>query len=155
MSVFTAAQALEMALRIEENGEAFYKAAADRSADQEVRELFQDLAEQERAHYRTFEGMLEGVEAAPELPPEQYGDYQAYLETALDQALFAGPDKALQAAEGAEDREAALRAGMGFEKDTMLFYYDLREMVGEAERETISRIINEEKQHLRRLTRMA
>jgi rubrerythrin len=44
---------------------------------------------------------------------------------------------------------------MGFEKDTMLFYYDLREMVDETDRATITDIINEEKQHLRRLAKMA
>jgi len=43
---------------------------------------------------------------------------------------------------------------MGFEKDTLLFFYDLREMVSEAERGTISNIITEEKAHLRRLARM-
>lgn len=154
MAVFNAAQALGMALRIEENGEAFYKEAARRSDDAETKALFEDLASQERAHYRTFEDMLEGVEPAPELTGEQYEDYQAYLEVALDQALFAGPDKALRAAEQAEDREAALRAGMGFEKDTMIFYYDLREMVSESDRETISAVIHEEKQHLRRLAKM-
>ena len=47
-----------------------------------------------------------------------------------------------------------LQAAMGFEKDTLLFFYDLREMVSEAERETVSRIILEEKAHLRRLAKM-
>ena len=44
MAVFSAAQALEMAVSIEENGETFYTAAADRTEDQELRELFVDLA---------------------------------------------------------------------------------------------------------------
>ena len=43
---------------------------------------------------------------------------------------------------------------MGFEKDTLLFFYDLREMVSEGERGAISGIISEEKAHLRRLARM-
>ena len=57
-------------------------------------------------------------------------------------------------AKQAEDQEAALRAAIGFEKDTLLFFYDLRDMVNEADRETISRIIREEKKHLRRLAKM-
>jgi len=84
----------------------------------------------------------------------QYEEYEDYLRVALVNALFAGQDKGLTLARQAKDRETALRAAMGFEKDTLLFFYDLREMVSEAERETISKIILEEKSHLRRLAKM-
>jgi rubrerythrin len=154
MAVFTAAQALEMALEIEKNGELFYSAAAGRSDDAKVRSLFEDLAAQEKQHYKAFEKMLGGVQPAPSLPPERYDEYQAYLQVALDNALFAGPDKALAMAEQAEGREAALRAALGFEKDTMLFFFDLREMVGEADRASVTAIIQEERKHLRRLTEL-
>lgn len=154
MAVFEASQALEMALQIEENGEAFYEAAADRSEDSEVAELFEELATRERRHYEVFEDMAEAVGPPPEPSREEIGDYTSFLQVALSHAVFEGPDKALRMAEEARDRDAALRAAMGFEKDTMLFYYDLREMVDDADRATITDIINEEKQHLRRLAKM-
>ena len=72
----------------------------------------------------------------------------------LVNALFAGQDKGLTLARKAQDRETALQAAMGFEKDTLLFFYDLREMVSEAEREAVSGIIREERAHLRRLAKM-
>jgi rubrerythrin len=151
MAVFTAAEALEMALEIEKNGEVFYNAAAEKSDDVEVTALFEDLAAQEQMHYKVFQKMLGGVGSAPELPAEEYDQYQAYLQSALDNALFSGEDKALALAEKATDRETALRAALGFEKDTMLFFYDLREMVGEADKEAVSRVIGEERKHMRRL----
>lgn len=158
MALFTAAQALEMALEIEKNGEVFYKEAAAKSTDSEVKALFEDLAIQERAHYRVFERMLERTEAgaAPSgaYPAAYYDEFKAYIEVAMENALFAGPAKALALAEKAEDRETALRAAMGFEKDTLLFFYDLRDMVSAAEEETISGVIREEQKHLRRLARM-
>jgi len=40
MTIFTAAQALEMALEIEKNGEMFYKEVAAKSTDPEVKALF-------------------------------------------------------------------------------------------------------------------
>jgi len=155
MAIFTAAEALEMAMEIERNGEKFYNAVAEESADSEVEALFEDLAAQERAHYRVFERMLGGVQSAPPaLPAEEYDQYEAYIQVALDNALFSGPDKALDLAKQAADREIALRAALGFEKDTLLFFYDLREMVGEDERDAVSAIIGEEKKHLRRLADM-
>ena len=154
MAVFTAAEAIEMAMEIETNGEVFYNEAASKSTDAQVKALFEDLAIQERGHYRAFQKMLQGAQPAPELPAAEYDQYQTYVQAALDQALFAGPDKALSLARQAEDREMALRAAIGFEKDTLLFFYDLRDMVNEADRETVSSIIREEKKHLHRLARM-
>jgi hydrogenase maturation protease len=47
-----------------------------------------------------------------------------------------------------------LRLAIGFEKDTLLFFYDLRDMASVAEQTTINSIIVEEKQHLRRLAKL-
>ncbi len=154
MAVFTAAEAIEMAMEIEKNGKVFYDEAAAQSADLEIKALFEDLAVQEQGHYQLFQKMLKGARPAPELPAAEYDQYQTYVQVALENALFAGPDKALTLAKQAENRETALRAAMGFEKDTLLFFYDLRDMVNEADRETISRIIREEKKHVRRLAGM-
>jgi len=157
MAVLTAAEALKWALEIEKNGEAFYNEVAAKSAailDDEVKALFEDLAAQERGHYRAFQRMLEEVKPDPDLSTVEYDEYQTYLQVALADALFAGPDKGLTLAKQAQDRETALRAAMGFEKDTLLFFYDLREMVSQAERVAISDIILEEKAHLRRLAKM-
>jgi rubrerythrin len=156
MAFLGAAEALKWALEIEKNGEVFYNEVAAKSADPEVKALFEDLAAQERGHYQTFQKMLERVKPDPDLSGvgHEYDEYQTYLQVALDGALFAGPDKGLALAKQAQDRETALRAAMGFEKDTLLFFYDLREMVSEAKRGTISDIIREEKDHLRRLAKM-
>ncbi len=151
MAIFTAAEALEMAMEIEKNGEVFYTTVAEKSADPEVQALFEDLAAQERGHYRVFQKMMGEVGPALELPAAEYDQYQTYVRSALDNALFAGPDKALALAKQAQDRETALRAALGFEKDTLLFFYDLRDMVSEADQEAVSSVIREEKKHLRRL----
>jgi len=153
MAVFTAAQGLEMAMQIEQNGEAFYATVAAETTLAEVKELFEFLAAQERIHYKIFEKLLGRVEpGAGMLAPEQ-DEYSMYLNVALDQALFAGAEKALAAAREAQDKTAAIRTAIGFEKDTLLFFYDLREMVSETDRDTLTRIVNEEKSHIRRLAR--
>lgn len=153
MAVLPAAEVLEWALEIERNGEAFYNAVIAKSTDPEIKAVFKDLAIQEEAHAQAFQRML-GALPARGVSSFDYDEYQAYLQAVLSSALFAGPDKALTLAEEAQNREAALRAAIGFEKDTLLFFYDLRDMVREVEREIISDIIREEKTHLRRLAGM-
>ncbi len=154
MTVFTATEAIEMAMEIEKNGKVFYDEAAAKIADEQVKALFEDLAVQEEGHYQAFEKMLGGAQSAPELPAAEYDQYQVYVRATLDNALFAGPEKAATLAKQAEDWETAVRAAIGFEKDTLLFFYDLRDMVRETDREIVSNIIREEKKHLRRLAKM-
>jgi rubrerythrin len=156
MGVFSAAEALEIAMQIEINGEAFYNAVAAKTADRDVKTLFQELAAQEQRHYQVFQkmaGTVGGV-AGPSAPDAEQDEYQAYLQATLNSALFAGPDKALAMAEQAPDRQSALQAAIGFEKDTLLFFYDLRDMVSVEEHKVINGIIQEEKLHLRRLAKL-
>ena len=156
MGVFSAAEAFEIAMQIEKNGEAFYHAVAARMTDPSVKKLFQELAAQEQRHYEAFQEMAGTVEgaASPAAPDAERDEYQVYLQATLDSALFAGPDKALVLAEQAHDHQAALRVAIGFEKDTLLFFYDLRDMASVAEQKTINGIIVEEKQHLHRLAKL-
>jgi len=153
MAVFTATEALEMAMEIEKNGEAFYHAVAARH-EGELKDLFEDLAVQERGHYQLFNSMLSEITAAPPISGVDSDEYRAYLQAALDNALFSGPDKALTAIGASPDRETALRTAIGFEKDTLLFFYDLREMVSEKDRDAVSNVIREEKRHVRRLAKL-
>jgi rubrerythrin len=151
MSTLPASMALEWAMEIEQNGEGFYRVAAAQSKDRAVRLLFEDLAYQEQRHYRTFERMRARVAMVP-APDLDAGRYRSYLETALASALFAGPDKGLKLAQQAKDEGEALRAALAFEKDTLLFFFDLRDMVSEAEQQSVTAIIDEERIHVRQIS---
>ncbi len=154
MAVFTAAEALNMALKIEQNGEVFYKAAAHKVQDEEVRAVLEDLAVQEQRHYKAFQNLADRVGQPPTLSAPEWEEYDEYVQTALENALFAGPDKALAAADQVQTAEDALRMALGFEKDTLIFFYDLRDMMPEKDQGIVSEIIREEKAHARRLARL-
>jgi len=46
----------------------------------------------------------------------------------------------------------AIRIAVGAEKDSILFYSSLRELVRRSEREAVDKIIEEERSHLRQLS---
>jgi rubrerythrin len=154
MAIFQASDAIEMALEIETRGEAFYRAVAKKAKKTEVKGLFEDLAEQEVLHRKTFEKLSKTQWAQPLMPDTQWDQYLVYLQATIQNAFFAGEDKSLALAEQAQDEKEALRMAMGFEKETLLFFHDLREMVSEADEKTIKSIVDEEKAHLRRLADM-
>ena len=151
MATLSAQTVLQWAMEIERNGEAFYRTVAASSQDREVRNLLQDLAHQEQRHYRTFERMLTRAPAAPE--SEASEEDRLYLETALAGALI-GPDKGMERARQAQTEEEAVRAAMAFEKDTLLFFYELAETVPESQVAAVRAVIDEERDHLRQLTRV-
>ncbi len=152
MATFTAAEALNMALRVEKSGQAFYAAAARRLSEPQVKSLMEELAAWEVKHYETFQRLSSQVNDPPALSGPDWEQYDQYLQAALDNALFKGPDKAVAAAEGLTSGAQALRMAIGFEKDSLLFYYDLRDMMGEAQREMVNQIIREEKKHVQILS---
>jgi rubrerythrin len=152
MPALSAKSVLRWAMEIEESGKAFYEAVAAKAQDREAKLILQDLAYQEERHYRTFQNMLDKV---PEADVEtDSAEYQRYLQTALDKALLGGPERGLALAQQASNEAEALQAAIAFEKDTLLFFYDLRDMVPASQRETISAIIEQEKSHVKQLSRV-
>jgi rubrerythrin/rubredoxin len=149
MAGFDAADALEMAMAVEKNGEVFYNAVAQKAVNPQVKTLFEALAVQEQGHYDVFWKLAGGMEHGQ--PLAAFDEYKAYLYATMRSALFSGPEKALAAAEHVQNERAALQMAIDFERDTLLFFYDLSEMVGKADQPIVAKIIQEEKAHIRRL----
>jgi rubrerythrin len=154
MAFLQAADAIEMAKGIETSGEAFYRAVAKKAQTLDVRVLFEDLADQEVRHYAAFEKLGKELGDALLMSPEDWEQYQGYLQATVQSALFEGPEKALAAAETIVDEKEAVRMAMGFEKETILFFYNVRDVATGGKQEIIDRIIAEEKAHVRRLAGM-
>ena len=153
MALLTGDEIIEMAMRLEESGEAFYNAAAEKATDPTVKALFEELALQEQYHRRAFQQMgRDVVELA--LSPEQWEQFEAYTGALLQNHFFANPENALNLAAQARDERQALQAALGFEQETLLFFYELRDAVRGPGQQTVDTIIDEEKRHILRLSAM-
>ncbi len=151
MALLTGDEIIEIATRLEMKGEEFYTASAGRATSDRVRSLFADLAEQEQHHCRAFERMgRDVVELA--LSPDQWDEFQAYTNALLEQSFFSKPQGALAQLALAMDEREAIESALGFEKETLLFFHELRDAVRGQGREVVSRIIDEERRHIQRLT---
>jgi len=154
MAFLEAADVVDLAMQLEQNGEAFYRAAATKAASPKIRSLFEDLAEQEVQHYEVFAKMRQGARHKALMSDDEWEWYLSYLNNTVDSALFRGPDKALAAAHDVTDEKEAIRLAIGFEKETLLFFYDLRELLSVADQTFVTEIVNQEKGHIRRLAGM-
>jgi rubrerythrin len=154
MAIFQATDIIEMALELEKSGEIFYDRVAEKVSSPEVQELFKDLAEQEKDHYAAFQGLSGTLWDTGAATEEEWDQYLMYLQATIQSAFFEGSDKALALAEQVSDAREAVQMAMDFEKETMLFFYELRDKVMGADKQVVEEIITEERSHLRRLAAM-
>ena len=153
MTLLTGDEIIEIAIRLESQGEAFYVEAAKSTITTSVKALFEDLAQQERHHRRAFQQMgRDVVELA--LSPEQWADFQAYAVALLQQSLLDRPGGALGRMAENMDMGEALQAALEFEKETLLFFYEMREAVRGPGQRVVDSIVQEEKRHIQRLAGM-
>jgi rubrerythrin len=154
MGIFRATDIVEMAMELEKSGEVFYKTVAAKTTSPEVRAVFEDLAEQEQHHYVAFQGLSKTTWDRPLMTEDAWDQYLMYLQATIQSTFFEGVDKALSLAQQVEDEKETLRMAVAFEKETMLFFHDLHDMVSEGDQAVVERIIAEEKTHLKRLAAM-
>ena len=142
---FNADDVFEMAVQIEKNGAHFYRKAAGDVTDEESQKLLLGLAEMEDEHERIFVDLrasLTGREKAGTVfdPEDQAAQY---LRALADTRVFF--EKQIDTTSMEEILKAAILA----EKDSILFYLGMKEMVpDEMGKNKLDKIIGEEMGHI-------
>jgi len=147
---FSGSELLEIAMGIERNGMAFYQALADKTGNRDVKYTYNYLAGEEKKHLDTFKGMSDSLGQVK--PPETYTDeYMLYLKSLVDSVVFSNVTEAKQKADKISNEIEALDTGILAEKDSILFYMELQNLVRERDSKVVLKILDEEKNHLRQL----
>lgn len=150
---FSGSELLEVAVGIERNGMAFYQALADKTGNRDVKDIYDHLAGEEKKHLDTFQGMSDSLGQAK--PPETYTEeYMLYLKSLVDSTVFSDVAEAQQKAGRVFDKIEAIDTGIQAEKDSILFYAELQNLVRERDCKVVLNILDEEKQHLRQLSQL-
>ena len=151
MAVFFAgSELLEIAMGIERNGMAFYQALADKTGKSDVKDIYTYLAGEEKKHLDTFQGMS-GSLGQVKLPETYTEEYMLYLKSLVDSVVFSNITEAQQKAAKVSSEIEAVDIGIQAEKDSILFYIELQNLVRERDSKVVLKILDEEKNHLRQL----
>ena len=149
MELFNAEDVLEFAIRIEENGEKFYRDAERAAKDAGAKQLFKRLADDENKHKDVFETLLTRVDRHLGDLEDYEGEFLAHLRSHIDgRAVFL----AGVSAEG--DPRAVLDAAMQREIDSVVYYQGLKSLVSKSDVKVLERIIDEEQRHFAELSRI-
>lgn len=150
---FSPSEVVQMGVQIEENGRDFYNAVAKSSKDDKAKEVFNFLAREETRHIEDFKKLLSTVEKYE--PPEVYpGEYFAYLKALADEHVFTQKNKGEEVAGKVKSDKEAIELAIGFEKDSILLYIQMKDMVPDNGKKVVDNLIDQEKNHLRRLSEL-
>lgn len=157
MSVtFNANEVFEMAEQIERNGAKFYREAAGKTSSQEIKDLFLNMATMEDGHLQTFQEMRKELAAQEKAETvfDPYNEATLYLQTMADGKGSEGMKSPTEKLTGNESPQELLEIAIAAEKNSVLFYVGLKDLVtAKAGRDRIESIIREEVKHVADLRR--
>ena len=153
MAVFTVGELLDIAVGIERNGVSYYESLAELSGDPDLGVVYTGLANMERHHIEVFSRMRDGMSGSDAVVPvDSEEEYATYLKALIDSSVFTSDQVAREMARKAAGPAEALQLAIGAEKDSILFYSEMRELVPQRERSEVDRIVREERKHVRELS---
>ena len=144
--MFTFDEILDLAIRIEHNGEAAYRKAQNEVLNPDLAPVLQKLADDEKEHVKWFQEFRNRIEVA------HIHSELAEMGKSLFQKVLGDQTFSIQEADFSkiEDLHTLLELSIEFEKDTILFYEMLGAFVTDHDTlKQLETIIQEEKNHIR------
>jgi rubrerythrin len=143
---YSGQEIIDIAVRIEENGNAFYNAAAEMVGEEnDIKGLFLDLAEKEIMHIAIFQKLAEKFDA--ESFDFEQADATDYINHLAESHIFGKPDSGAVLAKTLATPRQALEIAFKFENDSVDFYTELIKRARSDSKKLVQQIIDEEKEH--------
>ena len=149
---YSGQEIINIAVRIEENGNEFYTNAADMVTESnDTKALFLDLAEKEVMHIAIFQKLADKFDAESfDFQGEDASDYINHL---ADSHIFGRPDAGKALAQTVKTPKEALEIAFKFENDSVAFYTELLKYARSDSKKLVQQIIDEEKEHAAEIKR--
>lgn len=142
---------LELAIKIEETGKVYYESFATRTKDTQVAEIFHYLADQEKQHREVFLKIYGEFEQGDIFGVYDQEEVSAYLRALVESKLFIKSESVMALINQAKDADEVIMHAVTFEKDTILYFSELGELLKEKYRAIVNKLISEEKSHVIKL----
>ncbi|BBO68919.1 ferritin [Desulfosarcina alkanivorans] len=143
--MFSAQDILDIAIRLESNGEKTYRDARQHTADKELKTLLSWIAREEQNHAHWFAGLKDRLVQGKD------HHLMAELSRALVEDVVKGQAFSLQEVnfKDIDTPEKMIRTFIEFEDDTISFYEILKSFIDDPSiADQLEQIISEEKKHL-------
>ncbi len=150
-NIFSGSEITELGVQVEINGRDFYSSLASRSKNLKVKDVFAFLAGEEEKHVEIFKKISSSVskyEPKQAYPEEYFG----YMSALAGDYVFTQKGKGKEMADSIAGEKEALDLAIGFEKDSILFYEGMKNVVPQYDHGIVEELIRQEQNHLMNLT---
>ena len=148
---FNADEVFEMAENIERDAAKFYRQAEKIAADKKTKQIFLNLAGMEDKHMKTFQEMRQALGSGEKEETTFDPDNEAamYLQTMAKGHGWEGKKSLTESLTGKEKIEDIIKIALEAERNSVVFYSGLKELVPpRAGRDRVEAIIKEELGHI-------
>jgi rubrerythrin len=151
-STFNDLEALRISINIEKRGERFYKAAAQKLDDPDVKDMLNELAVQESEHAETFRMLYDQALENKEYFDDSYlfdPDVSAYFYAMVESTIFPNEKEQDEVIDRIQNVKDVLKIGIQAEKESILFYTEMVIYSKYVEaKDAFRKLLQEEKSHL-------
>jgi rubrerythrin len=150
--LFSEREIIEIAIRMEKNGEHEYRKAIGEVSDPELITSLEWMADEEHEHANFFAELLDGLDTGEK---SHFGEE---MDAAFLKDLIGGSSLSLKTVDFSQVGSVAelLKIFIGFEEDSILFYEMITPMIDDTEtRSRVERIVAEERAHIKQLKELA
>ena len=143
--MFSIREIIDIAIKIEKNGENLYRGAIDRVSNKALKPVLLFLADQEHEHIKWFEKLKARMKTADgNLKVVEISE--SMLQSLVGEQTFSLDDASLLELDSVE---SLIEMAVELEKDTIIFYQMLREFIEDSDTlKGLDEIIAEENRHI-------
>lgn len=152
---YSGREIIEMAIQIEKKGAEFFDVIAKISRQPKVKNILQRMAEHEREHIKVFESLKAKDNILQnESSINNWKQVSPYFRSLIETKVIPDSSEGEDLSKELQDEIGAIHIAISFEKDNILFYQEIRDMVLEQEQRILDKLILEEKDHIQRLAEL-
>lgn len=146
MNIFNISEIVDLGIEKEIKRRDFYALAAARFSEKDLAALFLKLRDWEETHIQKFSAIRDSL-VSDEVVQEYPGELNEYMRVVVNEKLYQVATLA-QFQTQIKSLQDAIRFGIEFEKDAILFFNELLAYIGSAHKEVVLKLIEEEKKHI-------
>ena len=142
---FNADEVFEIAEQIERNGAKFYRSVAEKITDTDKKQILTNLADMEDEHEQTFKSLRSKISIDEKIQTtfDPEGESERYLRALADTRVFYEKEV------DTTSMEEILKSAITAEKDSIVFYLGMKEVVpAHLGKQKLDEIIKEEMGHI-------
>jgi rubrerythrin len=144
-SITSLESVLDLAVWLEKHGQDFYERASDKARDDDLKETFSALAKEERKHCAIYTDLYEMYTGKSAEGDQLLGEYGRFIHLLIKEI-----SDSLSFEEILSQEELIARA-LQFEKNTLIFFSEVKPLFRGKAGAIIDAICREEKRHIQQL----